>query len=92
MIADSIEELLSFVFPTLEVQNFSDCAVLAPTNTYVDLLNDTMMERMPGEESTYLATDSSQHYDSLFLEDIAEAKRSIKSTRFKNVYSIIRLH
>ena len=65
MIAESIDELLEFVFQKQQT-DFADCAVLAPRNTFVDLINEKMMMSLPGDTATYLATDSAQNFDSQF--------------------------
>ena len=40
-----------------DVPYFQDKAILAPTNSTVDPINDYMLDLMPGEEKTYLSYD-----------------------------------
>ena len=41
-----------------DISYFQDKAILAPTNSIVDQINDYMLDLMPGEEKTYLSYDT----------------------------------
>ena len=65
----TVSQFAEEIFPKLneridEKDYFKDRAILAPTNEMVDLINDIMTEKMPGEAKEYLSTDYVSDADS----------------------------
>jgi len=57
------EELIDFVYPPSILTNITACmtrSILAPTNLQVDYYNDIILNRLHGDQHTYLAADSLQ--------------------------------
>ncbi|KAK1423926.1 hypothetical protein QVD17_19237 [Tagetes erecta] len=58
-----MESLLSFTYPDMnqhlwDPTYFQQGAILAPTNEVVDSINEELLKTIPGEEKTYLSSDS----------------------------------
>jgi len=49
---------LNLVDSMTDISYFQDKAILAPTNSIVDQINDYMLDLMPGEEKTYFSYNS----------------------------------
>ena len=59
----SLDELIEKAFPRIELgyaDKFfvSHCAILTPINDNVDKINESIMEKFPGEGKTYLSSVS----------------------------------
>lgn len=61
--SDGIQSIVQSIYPDLE-EHIGDSyylvhrAILTPTNETVEVINDQIMQRLPGEEKTYLSSDS----------------------------------
>nr|XP_043629767.1 ATP-dependent DNA helicase PIF1-like [Erigeron canadensis] len=58
-----IDSIVDSIYPDissnmLDPTFFQDRAILAPTHEVVDLINETVMEKIDGEEKVYLSSDS----------------------------------
>jgi len=58
-----VQSIVDNTYPNMldsmtDISYFQDKAILAPTNSIVDQINDYMLDLMPGEEKTYLSYDS----------------------------------
>nr|GEX33421.1 ATP-dependent DNA helicase PIF1-like [Tanacetum cinerariifolium] len=75
--SDNIGSLIKETYPQL-IQNlynptfFQEKSILAPTHTLVDMINDQMLELIPGDEKTYESSDSVGiiHMDTNFNESL----------------------
>ena len=61
--SDVVASIISFTYANLKenLSNptyFQDRAILAPTHEVVDLVNDRLLEMMPGHETIYMSSDS----------------------------------
>ncbi|XP_012839934.1 PREDICTED: uncharacterized protein LOC105960316 [Erythranthe guttata] len=81
---DPFRDLLEFIYPDLlsnmyDPNYFHGRAILAPTNEFVESVNDHLMSLLPGGEKVYLSSDSMCR-DEQTMKDNAE----IYSTEFLN--------
>lgn len=59
------KDLLDATFGTGEPDTNANCAVLAPTNTFVNYINEEMLKRMTRADTvTYYSTDTVEAHDS----------------------------
>lgn len=55
LIDGSINELIDCIYPNMD--NIDNCAILAPTNNSVDIINNIVSDKLPGEERIYYSCD-----------------------------------
>ena len=63
--SNHVQSIVESTYPNLldsitDISYFQDKAILAPTNSIVDQINDYMLDLMPGEEKTYLSYDTTE--------------------------------
>ena len=90
MCSNNIEALTNFVYPNLEStpppppNYFLNRMILAPRNSDVDTVNETLLDRMSGDAKTYYSADQNVYEsgadDHRYLPLTPEFLRSVKST------------
>ncbi|CAG8830328.1 29340_t:CDS:2, partial [Racocetra persica] len=59
----SLQALIEYIYPNLtehhlDISYFTECAILAAKNEYIDHINDMILDQTPGDIITYKSYDS----------------------------------
>jgi len=76
-----VQSIVDSTYPNMldsmtDISYFQDKAILSPTNSMVDQINDYMLDLMPGEEKTYFSYDSplTQNGNCDIVDDVHTSK------------------
>ncbi|XP_020245026.1 ATP-dependent DNA helicase PIF1-like [Asparagus officinalis] len=92
------DSLINSIFPSLDknfksIDYMKDRAILTTKNEYVDMLNDRLIKRFPGEEKQFYSfdetvDDTNHHYQEEFLNTLLPNGLLLHKLMLKNIFQL----